>query len=94
MARKNSYGKYILSAGEIGSFTVCPEAWFLKECQQVQPVYTDSMKEGMEQHRAWESSLDDAVYFSRSVKLIIFLIMAAIVFGVLRFFMTLKASGV
>ena len=34
MPRQNEYGKFILSAGEISTYEVCPEAWRLSHVQK------------------------------------------------------------
>lgn len=78
MARKNEYGKYILSAGEIASYTVCPEAWRLKMVENANSIYIDNVKKGRELHQEWSADLDDAIFFTKGTTLILLLISLAI----------------
>lgn len=83
MAKLNADGKYILSAGEIGSFTVCPEAWRLKTIARVQRLHHDSVETGHRLHTEWAKSFDDAFYLSKGVKFVVFLIALAITLYIL-----------
>lgn len=78
MARRSSIGKYILSAGEIGAYTVCPEAWRLTA---VSPVKTASDKgsseAGQQLHQEWAAEYDEAVTLGRGIKIVIQLLMLA-----------------
>ena len=85
MARKNTYGKYILSAGEIGSYVVCPEAWRLSKVSQVRPIHTETVEQGNQLHKEWSKSVDEAMYFTKSVKLILTMTILAIMFFLIRF---------
>ena len=78
MARKDEYGRIILSAGEIGAFTVCPESWRLKAVKRIKAKAQPNAGTGKELHSQWAQSFEDAVYFSRSVKLIIIMIILVI----------------
>ena len=89
MARKNSYGKYILSAGEISSYTVCPQAWRLNLESDVKPVHSETVDEGNRLHEEWTRSFQDAMYFTRSIKLILLLTVLTILFFLLRFIVDL-----
>jgi hypothetical protein len=84
MARKNEYGKVILSAGEIGSYTTCPEAWRLETLAKVKPIHTVHIQQGEDLHREWTSNIDEAMYFTRSVKLIVILMVLLVAFFALR----------
>lgn len=84
MARKNEYGKYILSAGEIGAFTVCPEAWRLGNVKKVQAKASrERIQRGNEMHKEWADNLNEAVVLKRSVRLMVLLILCAIIIFVL-----------
>lgn len=85
MVHKNSYGKTILSAGEIGSYTTCPEAWRLETLSRTKPIHTENVLQGEELHKEWSSGVDEAMYFTRSIKLILVLTALAIMFALLRF---------
>jgi hypothetical protein len=71
MARKNSLGRYVLSAGEIGSYTVCPEAWRLRMVSRVKSLDAESKHRGADLHRAWAKLYEDSVYLSRGVRLVV-----------------------
>jgi hypothetical protein len=83
MARQNDYGRYILSAGEIGAYTVCPEAWRLANVERVSTRNSSSeqkerVQKGNELHKEWAQNVDEAVYLTRHVKVIIALILLCI----------------
>ena len=74
MARKSLYGKFILSAGEIGSYTVCPEAWRLTSMRSKKNSASKNSKVGEELHRTWASDNDEVIFLTKGAKLVIFLI--------------------
>ena len=84
MAHKNIYGKIILSAGEVGTYTTCPEAWRLEVVERIRPEHGAEVRQGEELHKEWAWQLDEAMYFTRSVRLILFLIILALLFFLLR----------
>ena len=87
MAKKNEYGKYILSAGEIATYTICPESWRLtQEDSVVETVDIDNIKVGHKLHKEWSEALGDAVYFTHSITLFTILIALTLLFLLLRFF--------
>lgn len=83
MARKTEYGKFIISAGEIGAYSVCPEAWRLSMVERVKAIKDTTTEKGASLHKAWARSYDDAVFFTRGVKIILILVVAAIVLHLL-----------
>lgn len=83
MARKTAYGRHILSAGEIGAYTVCPEAWRLKVVENHRPVQSGSVKTGEQLHQVWAKDLDEFVYLNRTGKLIVLLIILAVVIAMM-----------
>lgn len=78
MARKNAHGNYVLSAGEIGSYTVCPEAWRLRMVQRVTSLAFESKKRGADLHRTWAKSYEDSVYLTRGVRLVVALVLLVV----------------
>src|SRR4051794_17944752 len=53
--------KSILSAGEIGAFTVCPRSWKLKWLDRVRPRGdTEAAGLGIKLHHDWASELSEA----------------------------------
>lgn len=86
MARKNEYGHYILSAGEIASYSVCPQSWKLNYIDETKSLYTPSIQEGNKLHKEWTKEVDEAMYFTRTstgLKYLIFVLI--ILFFTLRF---------
>ena len=79
MARKNEYGKYILSAGEIGAYTVCPEAWRLNNVVKVTTQKSlERIERGNALHQEWAKNYDEAIYFTRHIRLIVSLVILTI----------------
>lgn len=77
MARRGAGGKFILSAGEIGAYTVCPEAWRLQKVERVKPAYSETIREGEEAHAEWARTYDKGVLLVRDAKILLFLLLAA-----------------
>lgn len=78
MAKKTEYGKFILSAGEIGAYTVCPEAWRLSTIEKVDTLRSENVVLGIDMHKRWAKSYDEALYFAREAKLLILLVAVAV----------------
>ena len=85
MPRKNSDGKYVISAGDVASYTVCPMSWALEQ-QGVKKDFGNASKEGLELQKEWKRGFNDAVFFTRSVNLIIALIILIVLVLVLKLF--------
>lgn len=79
MVRKSEYGKFILSAGEIGEYVVCPEAWRLRVIEGVQTTERKDSKLGSELHQKWADVYGEAFFFTKGVRIITTLIIIAIV---------------
>lgn len=79
MAKKSATGKFIISAGEIGSYTVCPEAWRLKVLEGVERFAASSVVKGDKLHREWAKNYDEAAYLSRGLKVLLLMVVFAIV---------------
>lgn len=79
MARKNEDGRFILSAGEIGAYTVCPEAWRLKTIDKVQSIHASSVHEGHQLHREWVTKFEEAAYLRHRIRVVLALLMIAAV---------------
>lgn len=84
MAKKSESGKFIISAGEIGSYTVCPEAWRLKVLEGVERSASSSVIKGSELHREWAKNYDEAAYLSRGLRIVLLMLVAAIVIYFVR----------
>ncbi len=79
MARKNIDGRFILSAGEIGAYTVCPEAWRLKALERAKSIHAESVVAGNKLHAEWAKKFDDASYLSHRIRFVIALLVTATV---------------
>ena len=79
MARQNEYGKYILSAGEIGAYTVCPEAWQLSNTNKKKQRHEKSEEAGQRLHDEWAHTLNEAVFLKRTVKQLALLLILCVV---------------
>ena len=78
MARKNRDGRFILSAGEIGSYTVCPEAWRLKTIEKAKSVHADSVVTGHALHEEWAHKFEEATYLNHRVRFVLALFAVAL----------------
>ncbi|RMG41449.1 MAG: hypothetical protein D6719_08505 [Candidatus Dadabacteria bacterium] len=79
MATKTEYGKYILSAGEIGAYTVCPEAWRLRTVEKARANdNSESIEHGNRMHQEWVREFDQLIEMRRALKLIIFMAAVAL----------------
>ena len=74
MAKKTPYGSYILSAGEIGAYVVCPEAWKLSYVDRVKPEKSERAVRGEKLHQEWADNVSESFYLSRLSRLIIMLL--------------------
>jgi hypothetical protein len=79
MARKTEYGKYILSAGEVGAYTVCAESWRLRNVEQVRTSRETSSTDGRLLHQEWAKTYEEFVYLGRKTHLIVVLLVTAAV---------------
>ncbi len=84
MVIKSKSGKNIITAGEVASFVVCPEAWRLQQVARVRPAYTPSKqasegsRQGKHLHKEWAKTLEEAQFLIRGVRLIVYLIGIAV----------------
>ncbi len=69
---------FILSAGEIGAYTVCPEAWRLRRLHPPRQK-SAAAKEGLQRHEEWSRNLEEALYLAKSSRIISMLLLLAIV---------------
>jgi len=79
MPRISETGQFILAAGEVGEFTVCPESWRLRQLSNAQKMRHPNVKRGHELHRQWAKTYDEAVYIRHNARLLIVLILLAII---------------
>jgi hypothetical protein len=83
MAKRNRDGKYIIPAGEVGVYSLCPEQWRLSlESKQTQPGSAEEQL-GRELHKTWAAEIGEISYLRRSAWLMVGLVLTAIVFYML-----------
>ncbi len=87
MIKKTSYGKYIISAGEVGIYTVCPYSWKLKsilkkEIENVTP-YTTQRQDGKKGHSKWGEKTENIHILTKKKSLVIKLFITIILMGLL-----------
>lgn len=70
MPYKNSYGKWILPAGEVGQFAVCPESWRLKMVERVNRLHTREKEKGEIKHDEWSEEVDHAFHLRQGLQVI------------------------
>ena len=80
MAKRNAYGKFIIAAGEVGAFTVCPEAWRLRVVEKAKTIRFDSASEGVKLHAQWAQECTKAVSLKNVALWVICLIATATIF--------------
>ena len=67
MARSNPEGGHIIAAGEVGSYSVCPQAWYLsyvkrEKASRMGNVNTNSIR-GQDLHRDWSRFFEESLTF-------------------------------
>jgi hypothetical protein len=78
MAKKTSSGKFILKAGEIGTYSLCPESWRLQHLESVNSEDQKRTAKGITLHAEWSKDLKDINFLSFSTRLICYLILLSI----------------
>jgi len=71
MPRLNSHGKFILSASEVGSYVVCPEAWRLIVIEGEKTAKSKKTIEGQQQHQKWADDYSESIYLGRSIRIVL-----------------------
>lgn len=93
MPRLTKNGDYILTAGEIAAYVVCPESWRLGYFDAANKVRSQlivpekirsQMREGEQLHSKWANNLETYVYLLNGLKFICSLTITAIVFYLLK----------
>lgn len=78
VATKQEDGTFIIAAGEVGAYTVCPESWKLKWIDREKGEgRTEERLEGIAQHRAWSDLFEESIFFSRWSRYLATLLCAA-----------------
>ena len=85
MPRKSKNGTFILAAGEIAHYTVCPEAWRLSAIENKDKLSDPSHQVGKELHKVWAQDYEDAIKISRGLRILIEFIILMILLTMLRY---------
>jgi len=78
MPRLNSHGKFILSASEVGSYTVCPEAWRLTVIEGEVTKSSEKQIEGQIQHQKWAEDYAESVYLGRAARIVLLTVVLSV----------------
>lgn len=78
MPRANKDGKFIISAGEVGQYAVCPEAWRLKMIEKVMAEQSELSAEGQRLHDEWSKRVDDAAHLGQGLRFLAALLVSTI----------------
>lgn len=80
MVRQTEKGTYIISAGEVGAYTVCPEAWRLQSVLRVKVSKAGDklIKQGRKAHDQWAKKFEDAIFLKRDARRIIYVLLLMI----------------
>lgn len=78
MPRRTKDGRFLLSAGEIGAYTVCPESWRLREVVRAKSTQASTISKGRDLHQKWADDVDQSLSFARAARLVILLLLIAI----------------
>lgn len=70
-------GKNILTAGEISTYSLCPESWRLQYIKHVQNLETKKIRKGQELHKKWSQELKEANFFTFGTRVVFYLIILA-----------------
>jgi hypothetical protein len=76
---KNIKDKGIISATEVAGFIVCPEAWRLQRTTDILKGDTSISTEGIELHKAWAASVEEAHHLIIGIRVILYLLAVAVV---------------
>ncbi len=79
MPRKSRNGRFIIPAGEIGAYTVCPEAWRLRALVRAKTQSAPSEVQGRKLHEEWAARFDEATYLNSRIRFVASLLAAAII---------------
>ncbi len=83
MARLSKTGQYIISAAEVGTYTVCPESWRLRTIENLDSDdHSQNIKIGNKLHDKWAKQNAEAIFFKRGINILLLLIAHAIVLSI------------
>ena len=76
---KNSK-KGLISAGEVGTYVVCPESWRLQhiENEKGDLINLENSLKGKKLHEEWSKKFDESFYLLKGAKIALIMIIMAI----------------
>lgn len=77
MATRSPDGKHILAAGEVGAYTVCPQAWKLKWIDRDLPMSGGDTQLGQKLHGDWSALFDESVILGKWIRYLVVLLCTA-----------------
>jgi hypothetical protein len=78
MSRTDSDGNVIISAGEVATFVVCPEAWKLEIENVSARRNTSRSRRGRRLHATWSYNVDEAHSLLVGVRVLLYLLVTAV----------------
>ncbi|MEZ4753585.1 MAG: hypothetical protein R3A13_04645 [Bdellovibrionota bacterium] len=78
MPKKNEYGKFIIPAGEVGTFAVCPESWRLSAIENNKVKQVKTAEAGQRMHKTWAKTFEEAADLTKHLRVLLYLVAAAI----------------
>jgi len=79
VAKKGPNGRYIIAAGEVGIFSVCPVSWKLKEVDRERPLDKKQTVElGKHLHTHWSSVFEEALLLNTWIRYLVVLLCTAL----------------
>lgn len=64
---------YILTAGEISTYSLCPEAWRLQYLKKVETLNNAKVEKARDLHKKWANDIRTANFFSFGTRMIFYL---------------------
>ena len=84
MTRKNKHGHYIIAAGEVAEYALCPESWRLGIVERKERGVSSDAERGVELHDNWAADFLSIALLYRSLRTLFLLFLVAFVVLVLR----------
>lgn len=80
MPRKSANGRFIISAGEVGEYVVCPESWRLRRlASSIEKGESPSRTAGIQAHDLWSDQIFQATTLVRLFRYVFTMLIALVV---------------
>lgn len=83
MATRGPEGQHIISAGEVGAFSVCPLSWKLKWIDREDTKMESSVELGKQLHKSWSTLFEESLLLTKWIRYLAVLLCSAGVFFLL-----------